>query len=96
MINLFRKIPHPCYGNYCGGSRHNEGKEPIDNMDSACKVHDDKLEAINDALLKLKELEKDLKKQRKEADADLDYRVRRCKPKTLYGKIYRKMILKVF
>ena len=83
MLNLFRKIPHPTYGNYGGAyKRCRKGKGkcplPIDWMDKAFREHDL-------ALRKAKS-----KKGECQADHRLGSKLRRGNAKVLspYGKIY--------
>lgn len=83
MLNLFRKIPHPTYGNYGGAyKRCRKGKGrcplPIDWMDKAFREHDL-------ALRKAK-----TQKGRDQADHRLGVKLRRGNKKKLnwYGRLY--------
>jgi hypothetical protein len=77
MWNLFRKIPHPTYGNYGGARKKCESDScpaPIDWLDYAFMEHDNDLKNMNSAY----------------ADKKLGKALRNGKPEklTFYGKIY--------
>ena len=94
LPNWVRFLPHSNYGNWCGrGNTHEKESDakPIDEGDSACMIHDFALRAA--------QKEKDKKKRNElmhKADADLWRGWKMFKPKTFYGKLYRKAILFIF
>jgi len=74
------------YGNWCGAKRTSKewhDKEPIDDGDFACRIHDFSLRNATQA-------------EKKMADKELARAWREFKPNTWYGKMYRKALLLIF
>lgn len=86
LPNWMRHLPHPKYGDWCGAKNtHDEWMDapPIDEGDMACMHHDFELrDATSD--------------EKHRADARLYTAWKAFKPKTLYGKFYRRLILVTF
>ena len=87
MKDWTRKIPHPSYGNWCGATNtHRDISDaiPKDDGDHACYLHD----------MALRKAKTD--KGRKMADNRLAARWKKFKPSSIYGKLYRFFVIRIF
>ena len=94
MKEWTRHIPHPNYGYWCGAKNtHPEwhDRNPVDYGDAACRIHDFALRDADRLDVPACRIA-----ARKRADASLHRSWKRFRPRRLYAKLYRRILLLLF